>query len=68
MPASQESSTVENVDHLSRLRLSHSHHNEPDSLLTLSFQSKIDAVDSRLRVLDDRFVDVHQPFMMHPVI
>lgn len=54
LPVSQELNAVENVDHLSRLRWSHSHHNQPNNELTQSFQSKLDTVDSRLHVLETR--------------
>jgi len=59
LPVAQESNVVENVDRLSRLRWSHSHHNQPSTELTLSFQSKLDAVDNRLHVMETRFVTLY---------
>ena len=61
-PVLQEPNIVEYVDPLSRLRWSHSHDHQQDNELTSSFQTELDAVDNRLRILDNRFVNMHSLF------
>lgn len=56
LPAPQESDADKDVDHMSRQHWSHSQHTQADSELTGSFQTKLDALDSRLRNLNTRFV------------
>ena len=56
LPVIHELNAVEDVDQMSRLRWSHSHRTLPNSELSFSFRSKLDALDDRIVNLDTRFV------------